>query len=179
MHATYQICWGSPAVLHERRKGFWGWGPWFGSPPMEETWCWVYPWVPPRCPSWPGTSLGTSPECHRHPGHTWQENKEIGRESQCFKRLSKNKKSVVLDVIAQEILSLQLWMTKILFIQKKETIRLWWLDCVLGKLYSGRISGDKACVELDLKHLHWCHLKKKSKEIKMHVLLIFFSVLFP
>lgn len=72
---TNRICWGSPAARHGRRKGFLGWGPWFGSSPREKPWCWACPWDPPRCPSWPGTSLDTSPGCHRRPSHTWWEEK--------------------------------------------------------------------------------------------------------
>lgn len=72
---AYQICWGSPAVHLVMRTRFWGWGPWFGSSPMERSCCWACPWVLLRCPNWPGTSPGTSPGCHRHPDHTWKKNK--------------------------------------------------------------------------------------------------------
>lgn len=34
--------------------------------------------------------------------------------------------------------------------------------CILCKLDSGRISGDEARVELNLEHLHGCHLKHSS-----------------
>lgn len=76
---VYQICWVSPVVHHGKRRGFWGWGPWFGSCPTEGSWSWVCPWNLPQCSNWPGTSLGTSPVCRRHPNHTWQEKQQEGK----------------------------------------------------------------------------------------------------
>lgn len=77
--AAHRTCWGSPAARPVWRKGFWGWGPWFGSRPRGEAWCWACLWGQPRCSGWPETSQGTSPGCRRHPGRTWQD-KQVKRE---------------------------------------------------------------------------------------------------